>query len=220
GVELAGMEEWLVQVLGRWREIAPETPIEPWDFAYAAGHASRALRERVPREALRPINDRFYRDLGADPVALEVHYELEPRASKDPVAFTTFGRRPRAQGESVVPGGPGVSAPAQVGGFDTLGELLPEPGPAVHIAAIRTRPGFADWPDSDVFTGALGDLASLELYEPAWQERYLGASVPIEAGIRAKYAGIAMDVASALFELRMHREPDRDPTAVWTECRQ
>src|SRR5262249_60007469 len=118
GVELAGMEEWLVQVLGRWREIAPETPIEPWDFAYAAGHASRALRQRVPREALRPINDRFYRDLGADPVALEVHYDLEPRASKDPVAFTTFGRRPRVLGDAVVPGEPWVFATYEVGAVD------------------------------------------------------------------------------------------------------
>src|SRR5262249_58721265 len=114
-----------------------------------------------------------------------VHYEPEPRASKDPVAFTTFGRRPRAQGESVVPGEPWVFATYEVGGFDNLGELLHETGHAVHIAAIRTRPAFADWPDSDVFTAALGDLASLELYEPAWQERHPRASVPIPARVPA-----------------------------------
>ena len=217
GVEPAAMEEWLIRILQQWREIAPETPLEPWDFAYEAGRANRALRERVPHESLRAINDRFYTDLGADPVALAVSYDLEPRASKDPVAFTTFGRRPRTRDDAVIPGEPWVFASYQIGGLDNLGELLHETGHAVHIAAIRTRPAFTDWPDSDILSEALGDLASLELYEPAWQERYLGASVPVEAGMRAKYAGIAMDVAWALFEIEVHREPERDPNEVWTE---
>jgi oligoendopeptidase F len=109
-----------------------------------------------------------------------------------------------------------VFASYRIGGLDNLAELLHETGHAIHIAAIRTRPAFADWPDSDIFTEAIADLASLELYEPAWQQRYLGRSAPAEAGIRAKYAGVVMDMAWALFELRVHREPERDPNAVWT----
>ncbi len=217
GVEPAVMEEWLARVLQQWHDVTPDTPIEPWDFAYEAGRGTRALGARIPRESLRPINDRFYRDLGADPAALEVHYDLEPRASKDPVAFTTFGRRPQTRGDAVIPGEPWVFASYQMGGLDNLLELLHETGHAVHIAAIRTRPAFSDWPDSDVFTEGIADIAALELYEPAWQQRYLGASVPIEAGIAAKYAGIVMDIAWALFEVQMHREPERDPNEVWTE---
>jgi hypothetical protein len=217
GVEPAQMEEWLVSVLEQWREIRPDTPLEPWDFAYQAGLASRELGPGIELESLRAINDRFYTELGADPVALDVHYDLDARASKDPVAFTTFGRRPQLDGERVIPGEPWVFASYSIGGLDNLLELLHETGHAVHIAAIRTRPAFADWPDSDIFTEALAELAALEIYSPEWQRRYLGRAVPTETGIAAKYAGIVMDIAWALFELRLHRDPQRDPNELWTE---
>jgi hypothetical protein len=216
GVEPARMEEWLAAVLARWREIGPDGPLEPWDLAYRSGRASRELGAAVPLASLRAINDRFYADLGADPDALRVRYDLEVRASKDPVAFTTFGRRPRLGGAGWIPGEPWVFASYRIGGVDNLLELLHETGHAVHIAAIRTRPAFTDWPDSDIFTEALADLAALEVYEPAWQRRYLGRSVPIDAALAAKYSGIAMDVAWALFEVRLHREPELDPNELWT----
>jgi hypothetical protein len=217
GVEPEVMEEWLISVLQKWRDIRPDESIEPWDFAYRAGGGSRALNEAIPLESLRTINDRFYGDLGADPVALRVQYDLEPRASKDPVAFTTFGRRPHRGAEGWIPGEPWVFASYQIGGLDNLLELLHETGHAIHIAAIRTRPAFSDWPDSDIFTEGIADIATLEMYEPAWQRRYLGASVPIEDGIAARYAGIVMDIAWALFEVRVHRSPQRDPNSIWTE---
>jgi hypothetical protein len=44
--------------------------------------------------------------------------------------------------------------------------------------------------------------------------------VPVEKGIAAKYSGIAMDIAWALFEVEMHRAPERDPNQVWTELTQ
>jgi hypothetical protein len=224
GVEPAVMEEWLTLVLQKWHDITPDAPAEPWDFSYNAGRGNRALREAISLESLRSVNDRFYRDLGADPVALQVQYDLEPRASKDPVAFTTFGRRPRLGDAGVTPGEPWVFASYQVGGLDNLLELLHETGHAVHIAAIRTRPAFADWPDSDIFTEGVADIATHEMYEPAWQQRYLGASVSVEENIAAKYAGvypsIVMDIAWALFEVRMHRESQQNPNQVWTEITQ
>jgi len=220
GVEPAAMESWLVSLLEMWHAITPDRSIEPWDFAYRAGRASRALQQRIPLAGLRAINDRFYRDLGADPIALGVQYDLAPRANKDPVAFTTFGLRPRLDGDTAIPGEPWVFASYRIGGLDNLAELLHETGHAIHIAAIRTRPAFADWPDSDIFTEAIADIASLEVYEPTWQQRYLGESAPIQAGIAAKYASIAMDVAWALFELRLYREPSLDPGEVWTEITQ
>jgi hypothetical protein len=220
GVEPAVMEEWLVSVLQKWHDVTPDTPIEPWDFSYDAGRGNRALRQAIPVESLRPINDRFYRDLGADPAALQVQYDIEPRETKGPVAFSTFGRRPRLEGDGVALGEPWVFASYQIGGLDNLLELLHETGHAIHIAAIRTRPAFTDWPDSDIFTEGIADIATLEMYEPAWQQRYLGSSVPIGEGILAKYSGIVMDTAWALFEVRLHREPERDPNEVWAEITQ
>jgi hypothetical protein len=217
GVEPAVMEKWLMEVLQKWHDITPDTAIEPWDFAYNAGRGNRALSDAIPVESLRAINDRFYRDLGADPVALQVRYDLEPRPSKDPVAFTTFGRRPRLAGGAWLLGEPWVFASYQIGGLDNLLELLHETGHAIHIAAIRTRPAFSDWPDSDIFTEGIADIATWEMYEPVWQQRYLGASVSIEDAIAAKYAAIVMDIAWALFEVRMHRAPERDPNEVWGE---
>ncbi|MGH8645944.1 MAG: hypothetical protein ACREX4_16385 [Gammaproteobacteria bacterium] len=124
GIEPAVMEEWLTLVLQKWHDTTPDTPmpIEPWDFSYNAGQGHRALSERIPIESLRPINDRFYGDLGADPAALQVQYDLEPRASKDPVAFTTFGRRPRTDGDAVIPGEPWVFASYQIGGLEDRGQ--------------------------------------------------------------------------------------------------
>ncbi|MBW2493690.1 MAG: hypothetical protein JRE43_02975 [Deltaproteobacteria bacterium] len=217
GVEPEVMEAWLVAVLQKWHDITPDAAIEPWDFGYNAGRGNRALSNEIPVELLRSINDRFYRDLGADPVALQVQYDLEPRASKDPVAFSTFGRRPRLKDGAWVLGEPWVFASYQMGGLDNLLELLHETGHAIHIAAIRTRPAFMDWPDSDIFTEGIADIATLEMYEPAWQQRYLMASIPLQDAIAAKYAAIVMDIAWALFEVRMHRAPERDPNEVWSE---
>jgi hypothetical protein len=214
------MEQWMMAVLQKWRDITPDMAIEPWDFAYTTGRSSRALSQSIPLDALRAINDRFYRDLGADPLALQLRYDLEPRPSKDPVAFTTFGRRPRLEDGAWTSAEPWVFASYQSGGLDNLAELLHETGHAIHLAAIRTRPAFADWPDSDIFTEGVADIATLEMYEPPWQQRYLGAAVSLEEAITAKYAAIVMDIAWALFELRMYREPERDPNQVWGEITQ
>ena len=217
GIAAGDVETWLTSVLETWRRISPDGAIEPWDFAYRAGKARRALRAAIPLESLRAVNDRFYKDLGADITALGVHYDLEPRDGKDPVAFTTFGARPRLVDAAWVPGEPWVFASYRVGSVDNLNELLHESGHAVHIAAIRTRPAFMEWPDSDLFTEAIADVAALEMFEPEWQRRYLGTEVPLPDSIGAKYSGIVMDTAWALFEIRMHRTPEADPNRVWTE---
>ena len=110
---------------------------------------------------------------------------------------------------------PWVFATYRTGGLDNLNELLHETGHAVHLAAIRTRPAFSDWPDSDPFTEAVADFVALDVYEPAWQQRWLGDSVPLADGLRGRYGGIVLDVAWALFELRMLRDPSSDPNQVW-----
>ena len=209
GVPPDSLEGWLVAILERWRDAAPDSLLEPWDWYYRAGLASRTLSHRIPRDRLAKLNAQVWGSLGVDVRALRVHYDLEPRDGKDPVAFTTFGgRSPTIE--------PWVFAAYRSGGLDNLNELLHETGHAAHIAAIRTRPAFRDWPDSDPFTEAVADVAALDVYEPAWQRRWLGDSVPLADGLRARYAGIVMDVAWALFEVRMLDEPAADPNAVWT----
>jgi hypothetical protein len=209
GVPPDSLERWLVAVLDAWREATPDSLVEPWDWYYRTGSASRALGARISRERLTELNAWVWGALGADVRALRVHYDLDPREGKDPVAFTTFGGRAPAIE-------PWVFATYRTGGLDNLNELLHETGHAVHIAAIRTRPAFRDWPDSDPFTEAVADVVALDVYEPAWQQRWLGDSVPLAEGLRGRYGGIVLDVAWALFEARMLREPEADPNAVWT----
>jgi hypothetical protein len=214
GLEPGEVERSLERLLEAWRERTANAPVEPWDWFYTNGEASRRLSPRVPRDRLREINDRFFRDHGADVVALGVRYDLDPREGKTPVAFTQQGSVPRHRDR---PGDTWVVATYRAGGLDNLVELLHETGHAVHLAAIDTRPAFADWPDADPFTEALGDVFALEAYEPRWQARYLGDSAGTPASLRAKYAGIMLDVAWALFELRLHADPGRDPNALWAD---
>jgi hypothetical protein len=140
--------------------------------------------------------------------ALRVHFDLEPRDGKDPVAFTTFGAR-----APVIE--PWIFTAYRTGGLDNLNELLHETGHAVHLAAIHTRPAFRDWPDSDPFTEAVADVVALDVYEPVWQQRWLGDSVPLADGLRGRYGGIVLDMTWALFEARMLRDPSADPNEVW-----
>ena len=105
------------------------------------------------------------------------------------------------------------------GGLGELTELVHETGHAIHIAALRTRPAFADWPASDALTEALAELVALDVAEPAWQARWLpGApAVPVAESLRCRYAGVVLDAAWALFEIRLHADPARRPNDVWTE---
>ncbi len=211
------VERWLERMLEAWRAMLPDSIREPWDLYYAMGAASRRLSSRIPRDSLLIVSERFYRALGADPVALGIHYDLEPRAGKDPVAFTTFGGRPGFRRGTWQTGAPWVFASYPVGGFDNLGELLHEIGHGIHIAGIRTRPAFSDWPDADLFTEAIADLADFQAYESGWQQRYLGDSAPLAENQRAKYFGVAMDACWALFEARLQRDPTHDPNVLWAD---
>ena len=209
GVPPDSLERWLIAILEAWHDAASDSLLEPWDWYYESGRASRALSPRISRDRLVALNAQVWEALGVNVRRLRVHYDLDARDGKDPVAYTTFGSRsPTIE--------PWVFATYRSGGLDNLNELLHETGHAAHIAAIRTRPAFRDWPDSDPFTEAVADVAALDVYEPVWQQRWLGDSVSLAEGLRARYGGIVMDVAWALFEVRMLREPGSDPNLVWT----
>lgn len=212
GIPADTIVAWLESALEQWRRATPDRRLEPWDLYYEMGEAGRLLAPRVPRDSLLAINNRYYRDLGADPDALGIEYDILPRPGKGPVAFTSIGRR---AGNGRKPQ-EWVFATYAEGGFGNLEELLHETGHGIHLAGLRTRPAFADWPASDIFTEAIADVAALEVYEPAWQFKYLGDSVPLAPSIREKYFSIMMDIAWALFEIRLEREPSLNPNRVWT----
>lgn len=217
GVSPDSVEVWLERILTAWRASLPEEMVEPWDWYYRNGEAARRLSPRIPLDKLRAINQAVFASLGADPDSVGVEYDIEPRAGKYPVAYSTFGARTRRDRGGWSRGEPWVFASYRVGGIGNLGELLHETGHAIHLGAIDTRPAFNAWPDSDTFTEAIADLVSQDLFEPAWQLRWLGDSVPRAVGLRGQYGSVMLDVAWALFEIRMFRAPERSPNQVWAE---
>jgi len=216
GVSTGDVERWLVRILDAWRQAnGPET-VEPWDYRYTIGGANRTLAARIPAEALESVNERFYRDLGADLARLGVVYDLGARPDKSPLAYTDFLSRGRMVDGEWRPSVARVVGRYPWGGLFSLNELVHENGHAVHISAIRARPAYTDWPDT-LFVEALADVPSWSVYEPAWQRRYLGAEAAEQASLRALYGTVVLDVAWSLFEIRMLRDPAADPNAVWTD---
>jgi hypothetical protein len=229
GVPPTAIERWMVDTLEGWRMAFVEPararglgPVEPWDWWWDAGEAHRLLRGALPLQALEPLDRAVHAALGADLDALGVELDLYPRAGRPPVAvaYTTFGTRPhpRADG-SWDPGRPVVMETLTEGGLGELAELVHETGHAIHLAGIRTRPAFADWPDSDAMTEALAELVAIDVYDPAWQRRWLPGAPVVEraVGLRARYAETALDAAWALLEIRLHERPGLRPNDVWTE---
>lgn len=219
GVPADRVESWLVAMLEAWRAAHPGE-VEPWDYWRLGHDAARVLDLRVPRERLAAINADYFSALGANVEGLRLRYDLLPRAGKTPVAYTTFGSRAHAPRGLWRAGEVWIFATYREGGLGNLVELLHETGHGVHIAAIRGRAPFVDWPDSTTFTEAIADVPALEAYEPEWQQRYLGAAASPADSLRAKYAPVMLDVAWGLFEMRLARDPGADPNAVWTDITQ
>lgn len=229
GVTAATIEGWAEGTLAAWRDavVVParargEPPVEPWDWWWRAGEADRALGASLPLDRVLSLNRALHLALGADLDALGVRLDITPRPVRPPVAvaFTTFGARPHERPDgSWDRGRPTVLASYTEGGLGELTELVHETGHAIHIAAVRTRPAFADWPDSDALTEALAELVSLDTAEPAWLRRWLpdAPAVPESVALRCRYADVALDAALALLEMRLHADPDRRPNDAWTE---
>jgi hypothetical protein len=229
GVEPAAVETWATTILAAWRAAvveparrAGEAPVEPWDWWWRAGASQRALSASMPLEAVLRTNRLAYQALGADLDELNVHFDLSPRETRPPIptAFTAFGSRPRRLADGTwSPGRPVVVATLLDGGLTELEELIHETGHAIHIAGIRTRPAFTDWPDADAFTEAIADLVAMDIWEPAWQRRWMpdGVSIPEILSIRCRYADVALDAAWTLFEIRQRRDPARLPNDTWTD---
>jgi hypothetical protein len=214
-VPVAELERWLQVVLEAWRLANPDTPQEPWDYRFAAGAAERELAAAVPRKDLQSLNQRFYVDLGLDLAQARVLYDLDPRPGKAPLAYTDYIRRGQQLASGWQPTLVRVSANYEHGGLGPLNEFVHENGHAAHMLALHTRPAFMDLGDP-LFYEAFADVPAWSVYEPRWQDKYLGKHASESASLRARYAAVMLDVAWALFECRMLREPTADPNAVWT----
>lgn len=229
GVAGEDIVAWAMTALDGWRRAVVEpavargdAPVEPWDWWWHTGEAERRLAAAIPVDVLEPVNRAFHASLGIDLDELRVVFDIHDRPDRPtvPVAYTTFGERPyRRLDGTWDPGRPTVLETLTDGGLGELAELVHETGHAIHIAGIRTRPAFADWPDSDALTEALGDLLAVDVHDPRWQRRWLptGASVPDDVAIRGRFGDTALDAAWALFEVRLHDTPERAPNDVWTE---
>jgi hypothetical protein len=216
GVSAAEPERWLERILDAWRQVSDNDAVEPWDYRFRYGAAERELGGAISRDALQPLSQRYFLDLGLDLEKSEVIYDLDPRAGKAPLAYTDYVRRGRMIDGIWSPTIARVSATYAQGGLGPLNELVHENGHAVHMLALRTRPAFMDLGDP-IFFEAFADVPSWNVYEPAWQQKYLGKSVAESASLRALYSGVMLDVAWALFDLRMLRDPLADPNSVWTD---
>jgi hypothetical protein len=216
GVKPKQVEQWLEQILDNWKQVSGDEQIEPWDYRYRAGTASRQLDAVIPRADLQRINERYYQDLGADLNALGVICDIEPRAGKSPVAYTDFARRGRMLNGKWQPTIARVLASYGQGGLGNLNEYIHENGHAVQISAIHTRPAFMDWGDT-LFVEAFADVPSWSTYDPEWQQKYLGRQASVHDSLVALYSGVMLDVAWSLFEIRMLASPDADPNQIWTD---
>jgi hypothetical protein len=215
GVPSAAVEDWLTRILDAWRVANDGVTIEPWDYRYAGGGAERLLGEHIARDALQPLSARYYADLGADLARMGTLYDLAPRPGKAPLAYADFVSRGREENGVWRPTLARVSANYSRGGLGVLNELVHEDGHVVRLMALHTRPAFMDWGDS-LFEEAFADVPAWSTYDPAWQQKYLGHSAPKAVSLRSLYSSVMLDVAWALFELRMLRDPAADPNAVWT----
>jgi oligoendopeptidase F len=113
---------------------------------------------------------------------------------------------------------PWVFATYETASLGSLLELMHESGHAIHYAAVRTRPALFDWAEADTaFVEGIADVVGWNVDEPAWQVAYLGDAVRPSVALRSRYAAVMLDICWALFEIELHRAPDRRPNDVWTK---
>jgi oligoendopeptidase F len=113
---------------------------------------------------------------------------------------------------------PWVFATYSSGGLGNLQELLHETGHALAATGLKTRPAFSEYPmSSAAFLEATADILGWDVTEPDWQRRWLGESADPRDALLDRYGNVMLDVCWALFEIELHRHPDRRANDVWSE---
>ena len=222
GMDPATVEPTMRRILGAFRAVAIGPGlVEPWDYRHRVGGLARRLDPFVPLARLREINDEHLRSVGADPATLNVGYDIHPHRDRPviPTAFTVSEDIAVRAGDGTwTPARPWVFATYAEGGIGNLEELLHESGHALHYAAIRTRPALFSWPpDQAAFVEAVADVVGWTVHEPAFLKEHLGVDVTTRESVIARFGGVALDAAWTLFEIELHRHPDRSPNKVWAE---
>ena len=223
GMPPGSVETTLEGILATWRTVVGPGRLEPWDYWFAVGASARRLDRMVPAERLLDLNHRYLTSLGADPDRLGIGYDVFPRPGRPliPVAFT-IGMGGWAVDQPAsgpwTPRPPWVFATYAEGGIGNLLELLHESGHAIHMAAVRTRPAFLDRALEDTaFLEGTADVLGWDADEPAWQRHWLGEAAEPREALLSRYGAVMLDVCWALFEIELHRHPERRPNDVWTE---
>jgi hypothetical protein len=219
GMDPEAVETTMRGILAAYRRVAmPPELVEPWDYRYVTGGLARRLDPEITLPRLRPINDRHLSEIGADPAALDIEYDIVPRPRRPviPTAFTVSLDIAHRTAGGWRPARPWVFATYAEGGLGNLEELLHESGHALHSAALRARPAFFSWPaDQTAFVEAVADVVGWTTHEPAFLARHLGATVSTRESVVARYGSVMLDACWTLFELELHRHPERVPSDIW-----
>ena len=188
------------------------------DFRRGGPRARRvaAARPRVRRSTARP---RLARRRPRHPRRPLRHHAAAGKAARRR-RLTEFGGTPHRRPDGTwSPGAPTILASYVDGGLGDLVELIHETGHAIHIAVVRTRPAFADWPDSDALTRRSRSSSRSTRANPPG----CGAGSRAAAARRATSRSAvgtrrsSCDAAWALLEIRLHAGPDRRASDAWTE---
>ncbi len=221
GMDPDAVEPTIRAILAAFRRVAmPPGLVEPWDYRYVTGGLARRLDPEVTFPRLRTIIDAHLVEIGADPAGLGIAYDIAPRPDRPviPTAFTVGLDIARRTRDGWRPARPWVFATYAEGGLGNLEELLHESGHALHYAALRARPALISWPaDQTAFVEAVADVVGWTTHEPAFLARHLGATVSVRESVVARYAAVMLDACWTLFEVELHRHPERAPNDVWAE---
>jgi hypothetical protein len=223
GLPAGSLEGALWEILAAWRGVMGPVRQEPWGYRFVVGAAARRLDRVVPVERFLDLNGQYLAALGADPAGLGLTYDVLPRPGRPlvPVAFT-LGMGACATGQPTdgpwTPRPPWVFATYAEGGIGNFLELLHESGHALHMAAVRTRPAFLDFPvQSAAYLEGTADVLGWDVDEPTWQAAWLGEAAEPREALLNRYGAVMLDICWALFEIELHRHPGRRPNDVWTE---
>lgn len=221
GMDPDAVEPTMRRMLAAFRRIAmPAELVEPWDYRHVVGGLARRLDPAIPLERLRSINDAHLAAIGADPAALRIQYDIHPRPERPiiPTAFTVSLDIARRTADGWRPATPWVFATYAEGGLGNLEELLHESGHALHVAALRARPAHFAWPaEQTAFVEAVADVVGWTVHEPAFLAEHLGATAAPRDAVVWRYGNLMLDACWTLFELELHRHPDRAPNDAWAE---